>query len=242
MGDAGGRLDDDLEGDGLLSALGGLDCGDQRVDGVDVGGVADLRDHDLVDPVARVLEHFDYVAVPVGRVEPVDTHAQRLSAPVDVVDRLDDVLPRLGLVRGGNGIFKIEVDNVGLRRRHLLEDRRPRPGAEELATVRTGRWLGLDAEGHGCSQVYYVSGKSTVRKLRCTAQVDFAFAERSCLKPARCPCQKPFMKFDEISAQLRNWQEDARRALRLAPEVVAYHRDLLEKTRARASIPCCAAR
>src|SRR6056297_2562573 len=55
-------------------------------------------------------------------------------------------------------------------------------------------------------------------------------------KPARCPCQKPFMKFAEISAQLRNWQEDARRALRLAPEVVAYHRDLLEKTRARASI------
>src|SRR6056297_1523393 len=56
-------------------------------------------------------------------------------------------------------------------------------------------------------------------------------------KPARS-----FMKFDEISAQLRNWQEDARRALRLAPEVVAYHRDLREKTRARASIPCCAAR
>src|SRR6056297_2070063 len=30
-------------------------------------------------------------------------------------------------------------------------------------------------------------------------------------KLARCLCQKPFMKFDEISAQLRNWQEDARR-------------------------------
>src|SRR6056297_1711028 len=237
MGDAGGRLDDDLEGDGLLSALGGLDCGDQRVDGVDVGGIADLRDHDLVDPVARVLEHLNDVAVPEGRVEPVDANAQRLSAPVDVVDRLDDVLPRLGLVRRGNGIFKIEVDNVGLRRRHLLEDRRPRPGAEELATVRTCRWLGLDAEGHGCSQVYFVLDNSTVRKLRRTAQVDFADAERSNLETG------PILhEIRRDIRELRNWQEAARRALRLAPEVAAYHRDLLEKARARASIPCCAAR
>src|SRR6056297_1531033 len=69
-------------------------------------------------------------------------------------------------------------------------------------------------------------------------------------KLARCLCQKSFMKFDEISANSATGRRTRaaparrthRRALRLAPEVVAYHRDLLEKTRARASITSCAAR
>src|SRR3546814_5241004 len=93
----------------------------QHVDGIDVGGGADLRYHDEVEPVAGALDHLDHVAVHVMGVQPVDTHRHGLGAPVDVMQRLDDVLARLRLVVGRHGILEIEEDHVGGGFRRLLE-------------------------------------------------------------------------------------------------------------------------
>ena len=95
VGHAERGLDDQLEADPLLARLGGLDLGHQHVDRVDVGGGADLGDHDQVEPVAGLLQHVDHVAIHVLGVEAVDPDREGLGAPVDLVDRLDDVLARL---------------------------------------------------------------------------------------------------------------------------------------------------
>ena len=90
---------------------------DQHVDGVDVGGRADLGDHDQVEPVAGLLQHVDHVAVHVLGVEAVDAHREGLGAPVDLVDRLDDVLARLLLLVRGHRVLEVEEDHVGRRLR-----------------------------------------------------------------------------------------------------------------------------
>ena len=148
MGDAGGGFDDQFKIDRFLAALGGLNPGDERVNGVDVGRATDLGDHDLVDPVGAVFQHLDKVLIPVGGVETVDPDGERFVAPIHVSDGLGDVLPRLGLVVGCYGVFQIEIDDVRLRRCHFLEDRGARAGAEQLAAIGTGGRGGLETEAH----------------------------------------------------------------------------------------------
>ena len=87
IGHAERRLDDQLEADALLPAHRVLDLGHQHVDGIDVGGGADLGDHDQVEPIAALLDHVDHIPVHVVRVEAVDAHRQGLLAPVDLVQR-----------------------------------------------------------------------------------------------------------------------------------------------------------
>jgi len=74
IGHAERRFDDQLEPDPLFAADGGLALRHQHVDGVDVGGRADLRDHDQVQPLAALLDDLDQVTVHVVRVQPVDAH------------------------------------------------------------------------------------------------------------------------------------------------------------------------
>ena len=57
-----------------------------------------------------------------------------LRAPVDIVDRLDDVLAGLVLLVGGHRVFEVEEDHVGLGLRRLLEHLRARAGHRELAS------------------------------------------------------------------------------------------------------------
>ena len=90
-----------------------LDLGHQHVDGVDVGRRADLGDHDHVEPVAGLLQHVDHVAVHVLGVEAVDAHRQGLGPPVDLVDRLDDVLAGALLLVGGHRVLEVEEHDVG---------------------------------------------------------------------------------------------------------------------------------
>src|SRR3546814_5724785 len=61
VGHAQRRLDDQLEADLLLAADRVLDLGDQHVDGIDVGGGADLGDHDEVEALAALFHHVDHV-------------------------------------------------------------------------------------------------------------------------------------------------------------------------------------
>ena len=113
MGDTGGGFDDDFKADPLFAALGGFNRRDQRIDRINVSGVADLGNHDLVQTVARLFQQIDDVAIPEGRVQTVDPDRQRLVAPINVTDCLNDVLARLRLVVGGDRIFKIQIDDIG---------------------------------------------------------------------------------------------------------------------------------
>ena len=66
----------------------------QRIDGIDIRRAADLGDHDLVQPVAGLFQQVHHVAIPEGRVQPVDPHRQQSSLPQSTVaDRLDDCWP-----------------------------------------------------------------------------------------------------------------------------------------------------
>ena len=148
MRDARRGFDNEFEGDLLLTALCRLDRCHESVDRIDIGGASDFRDHDLIQSFAGILEKLHHVAIPVRRVEPVDPDRQRLGAPVDVTDGLDDVFPGLRLVIGRDGVFEVEVDDVCRTGRHLFEDLWTRSRAEQLAAVWTGRGGGLKAEAH----------------------------------------------------------------------------------------------
>ena len=151
VGHAERRLDDQLEADPLLRGLRRLDLGHQHVDGVDVGRGADLGDHDQVEPVAGLLQHVDHVAVHVLGVEAVDADREGLGPPVDLVDRLDDVLARGLLLVRSHRVLEVEEDHVGAGLRRLLEHLRARAGDGELGAVEPRLALLDDGEAHSVS-------------------------------------------------------------------------------------------
>jgi hypothetical protein len=62
------------------------------------------------------------------RIQPVDTHRHRLALgfPVDVVERLDNVVARLFLFRRRHRVFQVEEDHVGCTVGGLFNHRRVR--------------------------------------------------------------------------------------------------------------------
>ncbi len=70
-------------------------------------------------------------------VETVDPDDERLVAPIDIADRLGDVLPRLCLQIGRNRILEIKKDDVGVRLRRLFEELRRTAGHRKLGAVQT---------------------------------------------------------------------------------------------------------
>ena len=139
MADPGGRFDDPLEGDGLRAAHGAVHGRDKRIHCIDIGSAADLGDHDLVKPVARLFQQVHDIAVPPGRVQPVDPHRRHLVGPVRVADRLEHCGAGSGLVCRGDGLLKVRVDHIRRTCRHLRKQRGARSEAKQLAAVRTGR-------------------------------------------------------------------------------------------------------
>jgi hypothetical protein len=141
-------LDDVLETDPLLDALRRLELRHQHVERVDVGGGADLGDHDQIELPRRALEHIDDIAIHVMRVETVDAQRQDLAAPIDVVEPGDDVLARLLLLVGRHRVLEIEEDDVGRALCRLLEEMRLAAGHGKLAAVQTLRRVLDDREAH----------------------------------------------------------------------------------------------
>ena len=137
-----------LEPDPLLVALRVLDLRDHHVHGIDIRRRADLRDHDQVQPLAGLFDHIDHVAVHEVGVESVDPHRHGLLAPVDLVQRLDDVLAGLWLVVGGDGVLKVQEDHVRIRRGGLLEHLGGTARNGQLAAVQTRGGLRDDVERH----------------------------------------------------------------------------------------------
>jgi hypothetical protein len=105
-------LDQHFEADALRALHRGLDLGHHHVERVHVGGHARLRDQNHVQPRAG-FDDIDHVAVHVVRVETVDADHHGLRAPVNVIERLNDVFARLCLVVGRDRILDVEKDDVG---------------------------------------------------------------------------------------------------------------------------------
>ena len=96
-------------------ALGDFDLADDGLDRVDVSRDADLRDQDGVELGAGLLADVDDVAVHVVRVEAVDADDDALAGglPVEIVQRLDDVLSGLLLLGRRDGVLAVEEHVVG---------------------------------------------------------------------------------------------------------------------------------
>ncbi len=107
------RLDLRLDPDLALAAGGLLDLGEEHVERLHVGGRLHLRQHDLVEPLGGVLHDVDDVAVRPLRVPRVDAHAQHGVAPVEVVDRLHDLVAGGLLLEGRDGVLEVEEHHVG---------------------------------------------------------------------------------------------------------------------------------
>ncbi len=140
-----------LETDPLLQALGILDLRHQHVHGIDIGGGADLRDHDEIQPRAGLFDHVHDVAIHVVRVEAVDSDRHGFLAPVDLVQRLDDVLARLRLVVRRDCVLEVEEDHVGFGSRSLFKHLRGAARNRQLTPVKSGGGLLNDVEGHLCA-------------------------------------------------------------------------------------------
>ena len=85
-------LDLRFDADARLAAGRLLDLRQQHVERLHLRGRLDLREHQLVEALRRALDDRDDVAVrPLG-VPHVDAHAQDRLAPVEGVDRVDDLV------------------------------------------------------------------------------------------------------------------------------------------------------
>ena len=126
-------------------ALGDLDLADEALDDVEVGRHADLGHEDRVELGAGLLHDVDDVAVHVVRVEAVDAHRHGLAgaAPVEVVQRLDDVLARLLLVGRRDGVLDVEEDEVGGAGERLLDHVRVGTRNGQLAALQAGLAEGI---------------------------------------------------------------------------------------------------
>ena len=74
-----------------------------------------------------------------------------LVAPIDLIEAGDDVLARLFLVVGRDGIFAIEEDDVGFRVRRFFEHAGVRPGHGQFRTLQARARLLDQGEAHGSS-------------------------------------------------------------------------------------------
>ena len=152
VGHAERRLDQRFGADLVGVALGVLDLADDAFDRVDVGRHADLRDQDGVELGAGLLHDVDDVAIHVVRVEAVDAHGNRLAGalPVEIVQRLDDVLARLLLVGRRNGVLAIEEDVVGgalERRCSIMVGLEPGTASSSAAGVACGGGKACSSSG-----------------------------------------------------------------------------------------------
>ena len=129
-------LDLGLDPDARLAAGDLLDLGEQHVERLHVAGVLHLRQHELVESLARALDDFDDVAVrPLG-VPRVDPDAQHAVAPVELVDRLDDLGPCRRLLERRDRVFEVEEHHVGAEAGRLGEHLLARARNRQAGTTR----------------------------------------------------------------------------------------------------------
>ncbi len=104
-----------------LAAQSGLDLCEQGVDPEDVARRLDLRNNDDVEKLAGLLDDFDHVLVGVFGLDIVHAEGAGFLAPVKRLQRLDHLAARLDLLVGGDRVFEIEKDHVGLGAERALD-------------------------------------------------------------------------------------------------------------------------
>ena len=133
------RLDDDFQPDLLLAFHRGTRLRDQHVNGVNIAGGADLRDHDGVQPFPALLHQRDHITVAPVRLQTVDSHGDDLPLPVHLVQRRHDVVARLVLVGRRDRVFKVQAQHVGRASRRFREQFGARSRHEQLRAVKPRR-------------------------------------------------------------------------------------------------------
>ena len=110
---AKGGFNDQFKPDAFFAPFCGFDLGRHHIKGIDIRGRSNLGDHDQIKPVAGLFKNINNIAVHIMCIKPVDAHRQHLIAPINVIDRSDDVFARLFLVTGRNRVFEIKENGVG---------------------------------------------------------------------------------------------------------------------------------
>ena len=128
-----GHLDLGLDADAAnLEPPVHLDLGQEHVEHIHVVGLVGLGQHDGVQVPARALDDLDHVAVEPLGVDAVDADAGDLAGPVEVLEGLDDHLPGLDLLVGGDAVLEVEEDVVGVALAAALEHAQVGSGTSEL--------------------------------------------------------------------------------------------------------------
>ena len=86
-------------------------------------------------------------------IEPVDANGNRLviTLPVEIVQRLDNVLARLLLVIRSNGILTIQKDIIGITLQGLFKHAGIATGYSQLAALQPLLDLRVLSEAHAAS-------------------------------------------------------------------------------------------
>jgi hypothetical protein len=115
VGHAERRFNECFHADLVRQALGNFDLADDGFDSIDVGWNADLRNEDGVEVRTGLLADIDNVAIHVVGVEAVDANRDALAGcfPIEIVQRLNDVLTGLLFFRWRDGVFAIKKYVVG---------------------------------------------------------------------------------------------------------------------------------
>ena len=104
-------FDQHFKTDALGTPHRGFNLRHHHVDGVDVSRCTHLRDQNHVQAWAG-FDDIHYVAVHVVGIQTIDPHHHGLTAPVDVVQSLNNVLAGLRLVVGCHRILHVEEYNI----------------------------------------------------------------------------------------------------------------------------------
>jgi hypothetical protein len=87
-----------------------LELFEQGRDDVEVLGAVHFRDHDRVEPFARLFYYLDQVAVEMRRVERVGAVECRPAAPVELLYGPGDLCPGARLLVRGDCVLQVEKD------------------------------------------------------------------------------------------------------------------------------------
>ena len=98
-----------------------LDLGEQEVEGNHLVRRLHLGQHQLVESLRRVLDDVDHVAVRPLRVPRVHSHTEDRVTPVELVDRLDDVVAGGFLLERRDGVLEVEEHHVGTQTGRLAQ-------------------------------------------------------------------------------------------------------------------------
>ncbi len=112
--DAFGGFQQGVDQDRFLDAMPRFELGQQLVEIMDVPGAFDLGQHDDVELVADGADDFGHIVEQPGRIQAIHARPQARRAVVMGEAHFNKALAGRFLGVGGNGVFEIAEDDIGL--------------------------------------------------------------------------------------------------------------------------------